>query len=254
MRKFIKGFLAALVAATFALSPVHASGYVNQADVAMIDSALSAYTEFAEATSDSDFVESPRLAKSKASLAAEYMRVLSNHPFSKRLGSKYIQESEVLKSKAKVMGEKLSQFDDVIDKPEKAKLIAYFKDVNQQAKQLDDQIDKLNEAVAESNTSAGAGYLWATIASAVLAVGAFIWAFGFGKKDAAKSKELVKARHQVAYVSLAPLAGAAITYGSFMFAEQLNGSYVVAYGPMLFGAIFLVKAIANYVNLSKKPA
>ncbi|PID33557.1 hypothetical protein CR969_00090 [Candidatus Saccharibacteria bacterium] len=253
MRKFIKGFLAALVAATFALSPVHASGYINQADISTIDSAIGAYTKFIDTTNDSDFIESPGLAKSKAALAVKHMEILSNHTFSKDLGDKYTQESEVLKSKAAALGKELSKFDKVVASADRDKINTYFSGLNKQAKQLDDQIDKLNDAVDESNNSVGVGYLWATVASAILAVGAFIWAFGFGKKDAAKSKELAKARRQVAYGSLAPLAGAAITYFSFMFADELGGSYVIAYGPILFGAIFLVKAIANYINLSKKP-
>lgn len=249
--KKLYGFIAALtLVASVIAAPITAaassSGYINQADIDVLDTASKAFEEFAaETNSSSATIES---VEAKAATATTALGKVEGHTFSSDLGTQYTAEAATLKTEASNLKTEVAKVTGVLNTGDETQINEYFDGLNAAATRFDNQIGKLNAAVDESNNTKGTGYLWLVIITAILAAGMFVWAFLLDKKAV---PQLTKARRAVAYTSLAPLAGAAITYVTFIFADQLGGSYFIAYGPVLFGAVILVQALINYLKLAK---
>lgn len=209
--KALRGILtAAVMAATLVFVPAHASGYVNQADIDAIDTATMAYTSFIDETNKaSATLES---VTAKANEAAQAFDKLTQYTFSTDLGSAYVTEATTLKNEAGALRDKIREFSAVAATGNKEKLDTYFTELKNEAIKFDNQIDKVNNAVDDSNKSVGGGYLWLVIGTALISAGAFVWAFLLGKKTVQSKPQLEKPRRVIAYASLAPLAGALITY------------------------------------------
>lgn len=248
MNKLYRGIIAVLAPAVFCVAPVHATGYVNQADVDIIDQATNVYKGFADEVSNSN--ASRDSIRAKAALAATAFANVANHNFSTSLGDKYTQEATVLKQQAEALKGQLDKAPGIFDTGDEATVNKYLQDVDLAATKFDNQMNHVNDAVGESNSAKGNNYLWLVVVAGIVSAGAFAWAFVLSKQKQL-SQQLLQARKGIAFASLAPLAGALITYVSYMFADKLGGSYVIAYGPVLVGAFVLVQAIANYAKLAK---
>lgn len=251
MRRFYTLLAAVVVAAALGYAPAQAEGYVNQADVDTIDKALEVYSAFAKETGNN--ASTADSVKAKAALAATEFGVVASHSFATGLGDAYTREAAALKQEATALKAQLDKAPTVIGVGDEAAVNAYLDGLDAAAAKFDTQMGKLNGAVDESNNATGNNYLWMVIAAAVLTAGAFVWAFVLSKQKQL-SDQLGKARKGIAYASLAPLAGALITYVSYMFADKLGGSYIIAYGPVVFGVIILAQAVVNYVKLVKSGA
>lgn len=247
MKQLVTILTAAFVTATIAFVPVHATGYVNQADIDAIDSANNAYAAFADETDNNNATIESMAAKATA--AANAFETLAQRSYSTGLGTSYTNEATTLKTESGKLRDKLQQFNTVTATKDETAINNYFTELDQQVKSFDNQVEKLNSAVDESNNSTSNWFLWVLIATVVVSAAAFVWAFLLEKKPS--SPELTKARRQVAYMSLAPILGAAITFLTFMFASQTGGGYTIMYGLVVLGAIALIQAIARYAKLAK---
>ena len=249
MKKLITLFTAFLLVATLSLSSSAqaATTYVNQSDIDVLDTASKAFGEFVDETNkDSATIAT---VEAKATVASAAFDAVNNHGFSTELGEKYTTEAAALKNEANDLKTKINEVSSVLQSNDQTKIENYFNELNDSATRFDQQGSKLNAAVDESNNASSIGYLWLVIATGVLAAGAFAWAFLVNKQA---SSELTKSGRTIAYASLAPLAGALITYVTFIFADKLGGSYFIAYGPVLFGGIVFVQSITKYVAQAKQ--
>jgi hypothetical protein len=242
-------FIAALtLVASVIAAPISAaqSGYVNQSDIDVLDKAISAFTDFVdEVGSDSASIES---VDAKALAASTALQQVADHQFSTDLGEQYSTEAVALKSEAQTLKTEVGKVTSVLQVGDEAQITAYFDDLEASATRFENQVDKLNTAVDTSNNATGMGYLWLVIATAILSAAAFVWSFVLKKEEAPEARNL---RRLVAYTSLAPFAGALITYITFLFADQLGGSYFIAYGPVLFGGIIFVQAVVRYFQVAR---
>lgn len=250
MKQLYKFIAALTLVASVLVAPVATaqSGYVNQADIDILDAATKAFTAFTdEVGNDSATVESVGV---KATAASSALQQVVDHNFSTDLGSEYTTEAAALKTEAASLKTEVNKVTDVLNTQDETQINAYFDGLEASATRFDNQVDKLNKAVDVSNNATGIGYLWLVIATAVVSAAAFAWSFALKKEETPEAGAL---RKQVAFTSLAPLAGALITYVTFLFADQLGGSYFIAYGPVLFGGIVFVQAIIRYFQLSRQP-
>lgn len=250
--KHLYGFVTALtLVASLLAAPISAatSGYVNQSDIDVLDEATTSFIAFTdEVGSDSSTIES---VDTKASAASSALQQVVDHSFSTELGDQYTTEASTLKSEASNLKTEVDRVTDVLNTQDEAQITAYFDGLEVAATRFDDQVSKLNNAVDSSNNATGIGYLWLVIVTAVISIAAFVWSFAVKKQESLEARQH---RKQVAYTSLAPLAGALITYVTFLFADQLGGSYFIAYGPVLFGGVVFIQAIVRYLQVSKQPA
>lgn len=221
------------------------SGYVNASDIEIIQTALEAHSELAQAVNSSTSQVEIEMAISKATSAFDSV---ANHSFSTKLGKKYTEESIVLQDKARTISEEINGLTGAIESGDEATVQAQLDQIDTATTEFENQIDVVNGAVEESNSTQGNNYLWMLAVAGILAVASFVWAFRSEEKD----RKVIKARRTVAYASLAPLAGAAITYVSFMFADKLGGTYMIAWGPMLIGVAIWARTIVDYRKAVKE--
>lgn len=237
---------AILTAVVFGSSAAGAQGYVNQVDVDATNRVYTSVSAFFDETNDSS--STPESVVSKATAASSSLDSLIAHSFSTKLGDTYVKEADNLKDAAKSLQAKINGVSAAIDTQDEATITAYFEGLSAEAKAFDVQIEKLNASVEEANTSMGTGYLWMVIAAGAIAAAAFGWAFGTKKPT---DKDALKAKRTIAYASLAPLAGALITYISFMAADSTGGGYLIAWGPIVVGVIIMIRSVMNYISVTK---
>lgn len=222
------------------------SGYVNQTDINVMDSAYKKVNDlFEETNKETATVESVAV---KAGTASTALRLVEMHNFSTELGDDYVTQAEKLKTTVKALRERIDAIETTLNSGDETAINAYFDALSLDAKAYDDQIGALNESVDEVNTATGNNYLWLTIAAGVISVAVFAWVFA---TKSPSDKELLKAKRAIAFASLAPLVGALITYLSFKFADATGGSYVIAWGPVIIGVVVLIRVVVNYFQLKK---
>lgn len=224
-----------------------ASGYVNQADIDIVQELDKQATTFWE-HAESETTSLETIVSEGTKLKAAFQAV-ADHSFNTEISSDYFKAADDMKAATRQGAEVTGVFIEGIQSEDQAAQQAAGETFNTSMKEVMDKISaadtKMSEAIDASNNQEGTLYLVLTAAAAVMSLGSFIWAFR--KQEA--TPELTKVRRGVAFGSLWILAGAALTYGTFLFADKLGGSYYIMYGPVVFGAILFVSSIANYVKL-----
>lgn len=250
--KKLKLYIAAAVLAVAALasgnpSQVSAAKYVNQADINIVEVATDAFTDFADESNSPSATTTTLDIKAQAAATALYN--VSTHSFY-RGGDKYLAEAEVLKKQADDLATEVKKAGSVVESDDQDAISEYFDNLQTLASAFDDQMAKVSAAVQESNDSTGGMYLAGLIAAGVISALAFLWAF-IRPRGAAQTPQVAKARRLVAFSSLAPVAGLAITYFTFEYATRNGGGYSFVWGLVVFGLIWFIGAIIEYNKVRK---
>lgn len=251
MKKLFTAILAALTAATLFAAPAAQAegGYINQTDIDAINKVSSLSTTFQEVYADANTTR--EAVSQKAAALSKAFGELIDHEFNTTIGQDYTKHTETLKAAAREAKKSLDNLQTSLTAQDEAGLAQFETSYNTQIDAYNKAAANMNASVEVRNASEGTLYLSMLVGTGVLTVAAFLWAFMGGKKQS--SPELAKARQAVAFTSIAPLVGAGITYVSFLFADQLGGSYYIAYGPILFGAVIFIQSIVQYLKAKKQP-
>jgi hypothetical protein len=83
-----------------------------------------------------------------------------------------------------------------------------------------------------------------------ISAGLFIWSKKSGNAPSDESEQAKnlanQARKNLFLTTLAPLAGAAVTFGWYMAIRSKGGTYPVLYGPVIIGLVYLFSGIKQY--------
>lgn len=273
MKKFFIALGIAIIAATAVSLPAHAiriphvhSGshnnneqhYVNQSDIDTLGEVKTKIDAFTETYSKQD-LQPNELLKALTDLQAA-LKSLEAKTFSSQLGSGYTQASNELKAKAGNVREVVDGGINVLKNGNAAareKASTEFPNqFNTAVTEYNTAVQNLDKATEEANkkktAEEGLPYLIILIAAVLLSIVTFIWAFA--KK--VPQTELRKARRTVAFVTLVPLAGAVITYITFLIAsqQQNGGTFTIMTGLMIFGVIVFLRALIGYHKLKRSLA
>ena len=233
-----------LLALVGAGHPAYAQdNYVNQSDIDTTNTVLNALDAFTTQLNKSQAsVDEMTTAanKTKATLQQGI-----DHQYSTEINQQYTDETIALKNDYKQMITVLDRTNSVFAGSDNAAMQAYVNDYNKQIDAINAQGKKIDAAAAESNKGTGNMYLYMLIGAIVVAIAAFAWAFGRPHKNPAAAA----AQKRVAYASLAPIAGAGVTFATFSFSS--GGGYTILYGPILFGCIIMISALATYFKAAK---
>lgn len=250
MKKILLHLIAAIVmAGTIALgatTQAHAK-YVNQADIDIVERATDAFVNFANESNDS--TATIATLDAKAQIAADALRAVSTHTFYNG-GAEYLSEAVKLQRQASSLADNVEKAGSVMETNDEEQISAYWAGLNDEAAAFDAQMTRVSDAVQASNDATGGLYLAVLIVTGVIALGSFLWAFVRPRTDS-NSPEEQKARRTVALSSLTPLAGALITYVTFMYMAKNGGTYYVVWGLIIIGLVVYIRSIAEYARGKK---
>ena len=274
MKKLFAIIGIAVIAVAIASSPAHArirhthshchnndnssskqQQHVNQSDVDAIGKVNADLEAFTRTYTKQDLQQS-ELLTALTELQVS-LKSLEDHAFSLKLGNGYTQAANELKTKTGKLREIVDNGISVLtggDVTARKKASEEFpKQFNTAIDEYNAAIKNLDKATEEANKKqsieAGLPYLIILILSVLLAIAMFIWAFA----KQVSPIQLRKARRMVALATLVPLAGAAITYITFLIAsqQQNGGTFTIMTGLMIFGLVVFVRALINYHKLKK---
>lgn len=277
MKKFFAIIGIAVITVAIASSPAHArirhthshghnndnssskqQQHVNQSDVDAIGKVNTDLEAFTRTYAKQDLQQS-ELLTALTELQVS-LKSLEDHAFSLKLGNGYTQAANELKTKTGKLREIVDNGISVLtggDVTARKKASEEFpKQFNTAIDEYNAAIKNLDKATEEANKKqsieAGLPYLIILILSVLLAIAMFIWAFA----KQVSPIQLRKARRMVALATLVPLAGAAITYITFLIAsqQQNGGTFTIMTGLMIFGLVVFVRALINYHKLKKTTA
>ena len=251
MLKIFKIILAMFVVVSAGGSFASAASYANQADIDIIAASNKAYVDFIKAINDEKSVADGTVLAQTAAASSAFNNVAS-HNFSSKLGVKYIKKSTEVKKYAGEIKVLLDKVTVVLRERDYNTVNQYLEQIRDSVKKYSAAIEEMNKAASESNSYAEYFFLLVAIAAAAMAVGSFVW-FAIGRSKQLSSGLLV-ARKAVALSSLIPLAGAVVTYVTFMLASNAGGTYTVAYGLILIGLAAYVSSILRYIILARNTA
>lgn len=251
MHKVLKIILAVFIVASVEGSLVSAVSYVNQTDIDVIAASNKAYSDFIEVINDEKSVANGA-ALAQAAAASSAFNNVASHTFSSKLGIKYVKKSAEVKKCAREIKDLLDRVAVVLRERDYNTVNQYLEQIRDSVKKYSAAIEEMNKAASESNSYAEYFFLLVAIAAAAMAVGSFVW-FAIGRSKQLSSGLLV-ARKAVALSSLIPLAGAVVTYVTFMLASNAGGTYTVAYGLILIGLAAYVSSILRYIILARNTA
>lgn len=274
MKKLFAIIGIAVIAVAIASSPAHArirhthshshnndnssskqQQHVNQSDVDAIGKVNTDLEAFTRTYTKQDLQQS-ELLTALTELQVS-LKSLEDHAFSLKLGNGYTQAANELKTKTGKLREIVDNGISVLtggDVTARKKAGEEFpKQFNTAIDEYNAAIKNLDKATEEANKKqsieVGLPYLIILILSVLLAIAMFIWAFA----KQVSPIQLRKARRMVALATLVPLAGAAITYITFLIAsqQQNGGTFTIMTGLMIFGLVVFVRALINYHKLKK---
>lgn len=251
MRKIFKIILAVFVMISVGGPFASAASYANQADIDIIATSNKSYTDFIRAINDEESIANGTVLARVAAASSVFNNV-AGHKFSSKLGVKYIKKSAEVKKYAGEIKVLLDKVTVVLRERDYNTVNQYLEQIRNSVKKYSAAIEEMNKAASESNSYAEYFFLLVTIAAAAMAVGSFVW-FVIGRSKQLSSG-LLAARKAVAFSSLIPLVGAAITYATFMLASNAGGTYTVAYGLILIGLAAYVSSLLRYIILARNTA
>jgi uncharacterized membrane protein YciS (DUF1049 family) len=255
MKHFTLALCAALVVG-LGLAPVHQVGaadeqYVNDADIKVLSDADTALVALGDVFEKADVtLEEFKAASTNAQAKLD---TVAAHTFTDQLGEKYVTTAGALKTKAgdlkKAIGELAIAYESGDEAAVSTKHAAFTIAATEYDKAFltfNDSIDENNDLVAQGKNTEVA-YLAAVLVTGLITAVTFLWAFL--KKH--PIVQLNEAKKSVALSSIWPLVGAAITFISYRMAAT-GGTYTIAWGAVVVGAVFYIKALVDYFKLKKQ--
>ena len=258
----MKHFTLALCAAFMVgvgLAPVHQVGaadeqFVNDADITVMNAATGALDAFhAELENEAADLAS---VKAKAVEVENKLDALAKHSFTTELSEGYTRAGDALKTASAELKTATVEYIAALESGDEAafqaKGGAYDTALTRFGERHDTvnaEVDEANAAGVEQERTTGLSYLVTLIVTGLVAAASFAWAFL--KKD--KIEQLAAAQKSVALSSLWPLGGALITFVTYQMASA-GGSYTIAWGAVIIGAVFFAKALFDYFKLKKQLA
>jgi hypothetical protein len=239
----------AFLALSLLVVPVSAMAatYVNDADVTVVNTALTTVDNYTKALNDSSVPISTVVTDGTA--AQDSLRAVATHTFVTSLGSNYEEIAGSLKTDASDVATQIENIDTALAANDNTKADSYISSFNSaldkfnsDESSLNSSVDTQNATVIRKEKTATTGYLALFIATLLLTIGSFAWAL----RNRGTNSSLDTARLKVAKASIFPLIGGAITYGTFLSATKTGGTYFIAYGPMLIGGAAFARALAAY--------
>lgn len=250
MKKIMLSFMATITVATFISGPVFAATtYINQSDIDVASVALSSLNTFTTSISDTSVPISTVV--SNANLAEQDLDNLTFHKFNTDLGTAYTQSATALKADAALLNEDVKTLVPSIKANDTSaintELVTYNADItkfNTDSSGINSAVDKANSSNQKTHTALNVLYLILLILSILLSVGTFVWAFIMKGPDVLRQKQ----KRKLAYISIAPVVGAGITFATFYFASKNGGVYDIAWGPIIFGVIAYAGGLRVYLS------
>jgi hypothetical protein len=227
--------------------------YVNNEDINVAQAALDSLNTFTSALSNTAVTLPTVISDGMA--AQTQLTDLGKHGFVTSLGDKYTQATDALKQDSTLISTDIGNIDTALQANDITKANSYVTPLNHDIDQFNSDTELLNSGVDTHNTQRSKTvktqsglYLGLLIAAVVLAVASFGWY----KRSVGDPDVVTRARRSVALASIWPLIGAAITYISFRVASKNGGTYIIAYGPILFGVLAYVRVVANYKRIKMR--
>lgn len=249
MKKIINFVLALVMAFCLVVSPALAATgeveeVVNQADVDLLTSANETLLGFAEAI---DGGESDDNLIIKIDEIVLILQQVSEHSFSQEVSQEYLNKTNVVKSQAVNLKQKFKELSEAyqMDVPDDA-LSVLVDQVGESINEYTDAVNAIEDAMPAATDGSEDFYLILLLAMATLAFGSFVWAFMWPEKI----PERIGIRYQVAYMSLIPLAGAAVIYFGNHLAST-SGDYMASWGAIFFGLAIYVRNILSYRKIAE---
>lgn len=228
--------------------------YVNEADIQILTEAQDARVKFMDAAENVEITT--EAFKAAAAGFAEKLDAVSRHAFTDQLGESYTKTANILQKEAAALKTATEELSVAYENGDTTVLDQKYTAFNDHASAYDraftafnDSIDTNNKAVIEENKTGGL-YLGALIVTGVVATASFIWAFAMRQKQS-QPEQLRSARRNVALNSLWPLGGALVTFVTYQLATA-GGTYTIAWGAIVIGAVFFLKSIVDYARLRKQ--
>lgn len=248
--------------------PSSSDKYINQADVDAISKATEAIGKFTATTSDLSISEQDIvIAAENADI--ELRKLGARSFYSADLGRDYELAGKQLAVSSNKLAEVVRQ--SVVCGSEGAQSLYYadaaseqvyldklnlaINDYNKDVDFLNSSVNSANKTIISDRRSSTMPFVALLGISIALSIGLFIWSKRLqpvsGQNDETRVEIISKARRDVAKASLAPVIGIAISVGSYYFADKLGGSYFFAWGIILFGFVYFIRSIVDYLKIKK---
>ncbi|HSX36402.1 MAG TPA: hypothetical protein VLH84_05720 [Patescibacteria group bacterium] len=232
---------------------VSSGGHVNDADIDALTSTLDAINVYTGALEDSSVPISEVVADGQAAQAK--IAAFGAHSFVTSLGSAYSHSAASLKQDVSTISTDIGIIDGDLQRnditqanTDNTALNTHIDQFNNDVTALNASVDTHNAPIVRQEKTMNVAYLGLLIVTVVICAGSFAWA----KRQKMDPLD-AHARMSVAKTSIAPVVGAAITFGSFYLAKN-GGTYFIAWGPVAVGGIAYVRSLANYRATKKLPA
>lgn len=218
--------------------------YVNEADAAIFTAVDDALNDFSSAI---ESAESDEQLIQKIEVLVGGLEKMSEHSFNEEAGEDYLQQAELVKQSASALRVELLALQQAYrDGASEDETNNLTEKISSALNNYTAAIKGLNEGVGDESDNLGNFYVILVITMSVLTFASFVWAFMWPETVA----ERLKLRHQIAYFSLIPLAGAIVTYFGYRFVPS-GGEYTISWGAIIFGLIYYLKIIFDYRKLAK---
>lgn len=221
--------------------------HINSADIDLIVAVDEVLSELGDAL-ESGESGGEMIAKINASIVV--LQDLTSHEFSQEVSQDYLDQSDVVQQAATGLIDKLATLRQAyVDGGDEATVVAASDEMSLALEEYIVALEDLDGIVEGVETPVDEWrdfYLIMLITTFVLAFGSFVWAFMWPESIA----DRLKSRQQIAYISLAPLVGAAITYFGYKLMPA-GGEYTIAWGAIIFGLIAYGRAVLLYRKMAK---
>ena len=230
-----------LVSVVFLASPgiAHAE-YANQADYDVMDAAAVSLDNFVTIANDENTTQEQ--VTQAAYDAESSLEEAAKHTYSTDINDLYTEATKEFASAAGALAVHLAGVEIVFTGSED-EATAYFDTYNQLSDDFYAAGDAINVSIDEADRGETTLYLLALVGTVIVSIGTLIWArHGWARY----STEKRRARMALVKSSLWPLAGALITFVTWVYADKIGGQYYVVWGLILFGFAAYIREILQY--------
>jgi len=230
--------------------------YVNDTDITVLNAVTDGTTKYIDTLNQISDISNT--AEVDAALDAGHslqsaITDLNNHDFVSNINNDYTNAATTLKQDATSLNSDVNQIDIALQRQdadtsnsEIATLNNDIQTFGTDYQTFNSTVDTYNKPIEASNNSTVAGYIGLFVITGSISIVSFVWAVK------AKNLSLRKLRMNVAKLSLWPSIGSAVTMVWFLAAANSGGgTYLIFWGPIIFGFIAYISAISQYSKAKK---
>lgn len=247
-RWLLAGTLIVLATLGVGSAQAHATPLANQADIAVLKQASTAYQAFTREL----YASQPKKDSidERAKQAAAAFAVVAEHSFSPQLGDEYSRRAAVVKEKASAVKTLLGHAPQAFASKDTQAAAVYLTDVETAVSQYDSAVGVLNATVDDANQATNRLYLLMVVGAGLVAALAAVWARRQHTRTFA-SKRVVRARWAVVAAAVAPLVGAVALYAIFVQGSDTRVVRGVGYAVLTGGVAVFAYAVMAYWRLRR---